>query len=134
MTKVRRLLETINMRQFFKFALVGFINTAVFYGIYFALLQLGFNYVIALTVGTVVGIVNSYLWNKIFTFRVKKKSLWESVKFFLVYGVQYLSNLLIIHICVSHIGISEELAGLLAISVGVFISYFGHKFWTFRGA
>ena len=121
-----------NIRQFIKYVIVGLINTAIYYGIYYFMLKLGFSYTISLTVGTIVGIINSYFWNKYFTFRTKKITVSETVKFIIVYGVQYLSNLFIIYLCVEYAGISEELAGIAAIGVGTFIGYFGHKFWSFR--
>lgn len=120
------------MRQFIKYVFVGILNTIIYYGIYYAMLKFGFFYVVSVTVGTIAGIINSYFWNKFFTFRSKKKSVAEKFKFLSVYGVQYLSNLLIIYLCVNYVGISEELAGLGAIGIGMFISYFGHKFWSFR--
>ena len=129
---LNKIIQKINIRQFLKFLIVGFINTAIFYLIYYILLQLSFSYIIALTIGTLIGIINSYIWNKFFTFKAKKKSVRETVKFFIVYAVQYLSNLLIIHICVNYLGVSAEFAGLAAIGIGLFISYFGHKFWTFQ--
>jgi len=130
--KISELFEKINMRQFLKFIFVGVINTVVFYGVYYGLLQLGISYVISLTVGNVIGIVNSYLWNKFFTFKSKKRSMSETVKFITIAILQYFLNLLIVHLCVTILDISPELAGLIAISISVFVSYFGHKFWSFR--
>lgn len=119
-------------RQFVKFCFVGVLNTALFYGIYFFMLQLGFFYVVAVTAGTIAGIINSFIWNKLFTFRVKGKSAGEMAKFITVYGVQYVSNIVVIHICIVYFFISAELAGLVAIGIGVFISFFGHKYWSFK--
>jgi len=130
--KLYGIVKAINIKQFIKFSVVGLINTAIFYATYYILLQFGFFYVVAITVGTLVGIINSYIWNKIYTFSTKKKSLRELCKFLLVYAVQYASNLFIVFICITFVEISPELAGLFAIGIGVFISYFGHKFWTFR--
>lgn len=121
-----------NTGQFLKYIVVGFINTGAYYGIYYVMLKCGFSYALAVTSGTVVGSINSYFWNKFFTFRSKEKSIAEVIKFFVVYGVQYLSNLFTIYLCVNYVGISEELAGLAAIGVGFFISYFGHTYWSFR--
>lgn len=131
MEKAKNKLELMDIRKFIKFSLVGVVNTVVFYGIYYFLLQAGIWYVVSLTIGNIVAIINSYVLNKFFTFKAKKKSISESVRFFIVAGVQYLLNLLIVHVCVSFIGISAELSGLIAICISVFASYFGHKFWTF---
>ena len=133
-SKVEKILTIINVKQFLKFIFVGFINTGVFYGVYYVLLQLNFSYVVALTVGNIISIINSYLWNKFFTFKSKRRSMGESVKFFVIAIMQYFLNLLIVYSCVDLIGISAELAGLIAISISVFFSYFGHKFWSFKGA
>jgi len=121
-----------NILQFIKYIIVGFINTAICYGIYYIMIKMEFSYALSLATGTIAGIINSYFWNKYFTFRTKKITVSETVKFLIVYSVQYLSNLLIIYLCVEHAGIPEELAGLTAISVGTFVGYFGHKFWSFR--
>ena len=129
---IKNKLELMDVHKFIRFSLVGILNTVVFYGIYYVLLQVGIWYVLSLTIGNVVAIFNSYVMNKIFTFKTKKKLLNESFKFFVVAGIQYLLNLLIVHICVSFIGISAEFAGFIAISISVFLSYFGHKLWTFR--
>jgi len=130
--KMRGVRSNPDARQFFKYIVVGFINTGVYYGIYYAILQFGFSYFIAFTTGTVVGVINSYFWNKYYTFHAEKKSIAEIAKFLIVYGIQYLSNLFIIYLCVNYAGISEEVAGLVAISVGLFIGYFGHKHWSFQ--
>jgi putative flippase GtrA len=129
---IKKKLEMMDIRKFIKFSLVGVVNTVVFYGIYYVLLQVGLVYAIALTVSNIVAIANSYVLNKLFTFKTKEKSFKETVRFFIVAGIQYLLNLLIVHVCVSFIGISATLAGVIAIGITVFISYFGHKLWTFR--
>lgn len=130
--KIGEVFKNVDMRQFLKFIFVGVVNTGVFYGIYYGMLQLGISYVISLTVGNVIAIVNSYLWNKFFTFKSEKRSMNEMFKFFTIAILQYFLNLLIVHLGVTLVDISPELAGLLAIGVTVFVSYFGHKFWSFR--
>ena len=132
--RVEKILTTFNVKQFLKFIFVGFINTGVFYSIYYVLLQLGFFYAVALTIGNIIGIINSYLWNKFFTFGSKKRSIGETIKFLVIAIMQYFLNLLIVYLCVDRAGISPESAGLIAISISVFFSYFGHKFWSFREA
>ena len=129
---IKNKLKVMDVLKFIKFSLVGVVNTVVFYSIYYILLQLGMRYAVSLTIGNVIAIFNSYVLNKTFTFKTKKKSVKETMKFLIVAGAQYLLNLLIVHVCVNFIRISAELAGLIAISISVFVSYFGHKLWTFR--
>ena len=132
----RKILKTTDIRQFIRFSLVGVANTLLFYAVYLVILRLGFSYTIAATAGTVVGTVNSYILNKLFTFRSGKKSpgktVAEQIRFVTVYVVQYFVNLAVISVCVSLFGIPAELAGLPAVTIAVLVSYFGHKYWTFK--
>ena len=129
---IQKVISNPTFPQFIKFSFVGVANTIVSYAIYFIMLQLGFFYVVAATAGTVAGTINSYILNKLFVFKSKKKSVGEIIKFIIVYAVQYLCNIAVIHVCVAYIGISAEFAGIPAIGVGVCISFLGHKFWSFR--
>jgi putative flippase GtrA len=116
-----------------KYGLVGLMNTVVGYGIYLLLIGLRVFYPMASACGSVAGIINSYFWNKYFTFQSSKKSITEIIKFLFVYLIQYLCNIAIIYLCVNALSMSESLAGLFGICFGVLVSYFGHRFWTFRG-
>ena len=120
------------IKQFIKFALIGVLNTGIYYTLYLLLLWLGFHYIFAATVGTVAGMINSYVLNKIFTFRSTNKNISEKVKFLIVNAVQYLCSVLTIHICIAYFNISAELAGLVAVPIGMIIGFLGNKFWTFR--
>ncbi|MDR2591027.1 MAG: GtrA family protein [Oscillospiraceae bacterium] len=132
MRYINKLLTNPNIIQVIKFCIVGVLNTVVFYAVYYLLLQLGFNYIVSATVGTIAGIVNSYVFNKFFTFKSKRKSIDEIIKFCIVCAVQFFSNLGVIYVCVNFIGLSEELAGIPPIFTGMFISFLGHKFWSFK--
>ena len=130
--KARTLLSNINIRQLIKFIFVGLLNTGVYYVVYFVLLRLGFFYAISHTIGNIIGIINSYFWNKFFTFRSKAKSINETLRFITVCILHYLFVLLIIYICIEHMGTSPELAGLIGAFIGMIVSYLGHKFWSFK--
>ena len=132
LSKIRNVLSNSNYRQIAKFIFVGCINTAIYYGIYIIMIRRGFFFATAITVGTIAGVINSYFWNKFFTFRSHRKSIAEIVKFITVYVVQYVSNIAIVHVCITHFNISEALSGLIAVFVGVFISFLGHRFWSFK--
>ena len=130
--KPRDALPSHVYRQFAKFILVGCINTAIYYSIFIIMIRKGFFYIVAITAGTIIGVINSYIWNKFFTFKCRKKSAGEIAKFITVYVIQYASNILIVYICIVYLNVSVELSGLIATTICVFISFFGHKFWSFR--
>ena len=136
MNTILKIIKFTDVGQFVRFSLVGVSNTLIFYAVYLGVLWLGFSFVAAAAAGTTIGIVNSYVLNKIFTFRSGKKSsgkqLGEKIRFVTVYVAQYFVNIAVISVCVNIFGIRPELAGLPAIGIAVIVSFLGHKYWTFR--
>jgi putative flippase GtrA len=114
-----------------RFLIVGCINTFAGYGVYALMIFCGFHYVVAQTVSLIVGVANSYLWNKYFTFRQPRRSLMELVRFVSVYAASYLMSLLILFLCVDVWGISAYLAGAVGLFFTTIISYFGHNYFSF---
>ena len=96
------------------------------------MLRLNFSYPLAAGVGTVAGMVNSYVLNKYFTFRSPNKCIFEKIKFLAVNLLQYLCVVFVIYICVTLFNISAEIAGLIAVFFGMFITFLGYKYWSFR--
>jgi len=119
-------------RQEFRFLIVGGINTAVGYGAYVLFIFLGFDYLIAFTSATIIGVANSYLWNRFFTFRSSSKAWGEISRFALVYLISFCVGLLFLKVIVSWLGINQYLAGALNIIITTAISWFGHKNFSFR--
>lgn len=118
--------------QGIRFLFVGGINTVVGYGSYTIFLLLNINYLIANTLSTIIGVINSYIWNRNFTFKSNAKIKEELVKFISVYLVSYLISMLSIYILVSKLGIDKYIGGLLNLIITTLISYFGHKYFSFK--
>lgn len=55
--------------QFIKFNMVGLLNTAIDFAVFFLLIWLSTHYAVAQAVAYLAGMVNSYIWNKAFTFK-----------------------------------------------------------------
>ena len=116
-----------------RFCLVGVANTLVYYAVYLLLLWLGIWYIAAATAGTAVGIANSYILNRIFTFKgAASRARGERLRFAVVCLVQYLVNISFVWAFVNIVGMGAGLAGLPSLIVSVAISYLGHKYYTFR--
>lgn len=122
--------------QFLRYVFVGGLNTVVGYSIYWILLQLGLNYILATAISTVLGTIHSYIWNKKFAFKSntegKKKTFAELLRFCSVYAVQYLLNIGLITLFIQYFGLSAEIGGLISLLFCTVISYLGHKFWSFK--
>lgn len=112
--------------------IVGGINTAVGYGSYALFLLFGAPYLIANTLATIIGVINSYLWNRFFTFKSKGKALNEIVRFSFVYLVSYLFSMLFLYLIVDYFKTNVYLAGVLNIMTTTIISWYGHKNFSFK--
>lgn len=115
-----------------RFLFVGALNTIVGYGVYAACIYAGLHYFLAQFIASVMGITHSYLWNKFFTFRVRKKSVSEVFRFVAVYGAAYLVNVLLLWVLIDEMHLDMYFAGLICTAFTVVISYIGHKKISFR--
>lgn len=126
---------------FFKFILVGALNTLVGLGSIFILFNtLHFNYWVSTSLGNLLGIICSYVLNKSFTFQSKKsanKTIW---KFILVSIVCYLFSYYLGHIfnmfmynngLITKSKLTENISILLASGIYTISNYLGHKYYTF---
>ena len=115
-----------------RFLFVGGLNTLVGYGSYALFIFLGLNPYFATTLSTIIGVINSYFWNKYFTFRVKEKSIGEAIRFIVVYAVSYAVNLSLIYIFVDVLGLNAYVAGAICLLMVTIISYVGHHYFSFK--
>ena len=82
--------------------------------------------------GQVIGGIHSYLWNKFFTFRSRKKSVGEIVRFAIVCAVQYAANYLLTLLFSTFIPYAW-LYTVIVTATCMVISYLGHNFFSFGG-
>jgi len=132
MNSLNELMKKIFNRREFRFLMVGGINTAVGYGAYALLIFFGLQYLIANTLSTIIGVINSYLWNRFFTFKSKGKALGEIARFSLVYFISYCLSMLFLYLIVGKFGLNTYIAGALNIILTTTISWFGHKNFSFK--
>jgi putative flippase GtrA len=115
-----------------RFLFVGGLNTAVGYGFYALFIFIGLDPYLATTLSTILGVINSYFWNKYFTFRQPKKSLAEVMRFALVYGISYGANLGLVYIFIDMLGMNSYVSGAVCLFVTTIVSYVGHNFFSFK--
>ncbi|KAB0670444.1 GtrA family protein [Oryzomonas sagensis] len=118
--------------EFIKFVLVGLLNTGVDVVIFFLLTRAGIPYVPAQVVSYSCGAANSYLLNKVWTFRSCGLSYAEVIRFATV-------NLVSLGISVIALSLLHDAAGLgLAAAKGgatvtaLAANFLGNKLWVFR--
>lgn len=78
--------------KFLRFIFVGALNTAFGYFIFLFLIWIGLHYSIALLVSQIIGVIFNYKTTGYLVFQNKTNKL--IIKFFIVYGLLYLLNVL----------------------------------------
>ena len=114
---------------FIKFIFIGIINTIFGYGIYLLFLLIGFNYVIAALLSTILGIIFNFFTTGRLVFKSTNNYL--ILKFVMVYIFIYLftiSGLSILYLY----GISYEIGGALMLAPNALLSFFLNKRLVFN--
>ena len=119
-------------KRFIKFIFVGILNTAIGYGTYSVLIFLNINYIIANTISTIVGISFSYLLNEKITFNDIKTNKKTPLKFISVYALSYILGTINLSVLVKICNVNEYTAGFVNLFITTFISWFGHKYFSFK--
>ena len=144
MSEFCKFIKKIYYNQQIRFLFVGVLNTIVGIGITcFVYFLFGLPVFerknipfIPMLVGTlsghIIGTVHSYFWNRYFVFQSKDKSKKEFLRFALVYVVQYLLNLGLTALFNLILHEKPFVVTIIATLICTVISYFGHKFFSFR--
>ena len=114
--------------RFFRFLMIGGINTLFGYGIFVALIFFGVHYSLASFFSTVLGVLFNFKTTGFFVFRNKSNHL--IFRFVGVYGVVYLTNLFFLFVF-NHFGVSNYIAGALLLFPIAFFSYVLNRQFVF---
>lgn len=132
-----------NIRQLFKFGLVGVVNTVVgTTAMFLAYNLLDMGYWFSSALNYIVGSICSYILNKYFTFESKHKSPKEVFRFIVNIAICYLIAYGIAEPCVRNIificgiewgkNIIDQLAMLVGMFLFVILNFLGQKLFVFR--
>ncbi|MEL3959053.1 GtrA family protein [Caldifermentibacillus hisashii] len=120
------------MGAFVKFGIVGLGNTLITIGSYHVFVYLGLNYILANVISYLLGMMNSYYWNKNWVFRVKPNEKKTFVKFIFVNMISLLINNFTLILLVGIFFLSSTVSQLLATVLGLWINLILNKIWTFE--
>ncbi|ALS30064.1 GtrA family protein [Paenibacillus cisolokensis] len=117
-----------------RFGAVGVLNTAVD-AVVFALLYAwgGAPYAAAQTAAYGAGMLNSYIWNKRWTFKSRKRgNAREWLSFLLVNGMSYGVSIAALSAAYELAGFSIGWSKALSVVSSLAVNYAGNRFWVFR--
>lgn len=121
--------------QVTKFTIVGLINTALTFVIFFVLLRVfDINYIVALTATWIVGIIFSYLLNFSWVFKPEQKLQFKErfVKYSLSYLLSFALNIFALTYIVEHTGFDPFYVQTALIPFIVIMNFTTSKFWSLR--
>lgn len=122
------------MIKLIKFCIVGAANTIItlfFFYLFNKVLLL--NYLLSTIVSYSIGMLNSYVLNKKWTFYDKdKKILIQLIKFIAANGISLAVNLIVMHLLVSKLYIDAFISQVFATGFSTVSNYIGSKLIVFR--
>lgn len=118
--------------KFIRYLIIGVFNTAIGYGIIFILMAFLVIPEIANIIGYIIGIIISYVLNKIYTFRTKTKSKKEFFRFVICMICSYLINFIVLVILYRHFGVDKYIATIIASVFYTISGYIFSKYFAFK--
>jgi len=121
-----------NWTQLAKFCVVGAIGYAVNLAVYTALLHGGLHYLVAATLSFLVAVTSNYTWNRLWTFRDRRRGVAaQGMRFFIVSLASLGANLLVLDVLIS-LGAGKLVGQAIAIVLVTPLNFIGNKLWSFR--
>lgn len=120
--------------QLIKFAMVGVLNTTLSLVVIYSLMTFFHVGVYTANIwGYVVGVTNSFIWNKVWVFRKNGGTICREILYFLAifalcYGIQFMS----LRFMIETISLNSYVAQLLAMGVYTIMNFILNKCVTFR--
>lgn len=119
--------------QFWRYAAVGVVSNLVLYGLYLAITQWGMPSKLAMTLIYAAGVVQTFVFNKHWSFRSAGASGPQFRRYVLSHAAGYLFNLGALFALVDGLGWAHQLAQGILILATAMLLFLLQKFWVFRG-
>jgi putative flippase GtrA len=118
--------------QWLRFVVVGATNTLVSWCAYAVVTSLGLHYLLASTVAFGLGVVNSYVLNRRWTFRSRAQRTPELLRFTVVQMVGLGVDLVLLYAIVEGLGIAHLIAQALVFPAASALTFGLSRRWAFR--
>jgi putative flippase GtrA len=122
------------IKQAIKYGVVGVINTLITAVVIWIMMKLlGCSDVVSNVVGYIAGVLNSFIWNKKWTFKSSEKWIGSAIRFGVVFGICYLLQLgLLVFVLNPYLAIDPYYNQLIAMAFYTAINFVMNKFYTFK--
>jgi putative flippase GtrA len=121
-------------RQLIRYIVVGLASNLLCYLVYLGLTRLGMNPKLAMTVLYGVGVLQTFFFNKRWTFEHGGAQRDVFYRYCAAYSFGYLLNLAVLYVLVDLQGYPHQIIQGLMILVLAMMLFLAQKFWVFRAA
>lgn len=124
-------METV--KQAIKYGIVGLGNTLITAGVIWVMMKLlGCSDITSNVAGYVAGVLNSFVWNKQWTFQSSAGWTSSAIRFGVVFGICYLLQLGVLMVLNKHLPIDPYYNQLIAMAFYTAINFIMNKLYTFK--
>lgn len=117
--------------QFTRYAIVGLVSNFVLYMLYLALTSLSMGHKSAMTLLYAVGVAQTFLFNKRWSFRHRANVAGAFTRYATAYAAGYVLNLFALWLFVDRLGIPHQIVqGIMIVTLAFFL-FLAQKFWVF---
>lgn len=119
-------------KQFIRYVVVGLASNAVIYVVYLALTQLGMGPKLAMSLLYCLGVLQTFVFNKTWSFRFEGAATPALVRYATVYAMGYVIQFLALMLLVDRMGLPHQwVMGVLILFMALLL-FIAQKFWVFR--
>ena len=119
--------------QVLSYSLIGVLNSIITLVLILYIYDiLDLHYLIANLIGYIVGLINSFILNKKYTFKSKENLSREIFLFFLLFVICYFLNVLTVMFFMEFLNIDNTLSQIAGMLTYTATNFIGNKYWTFR--
>lgn len=130
---MNELMQRETFREFLKFAIVGVLSTIIDWGVFYILEKFSLYYLIAKIFSFSLAVINSYIWNRKWTFRSHNlNKTQEFSKFMLAALIGLGINTLIFYFAVSYLHLIYLYSLIIATAIVLSWNFTINKIWVFK--
>ena len=117
--------------QFTRYGIVGLLSNGILYCLYLIITWLGVEHKMAMTVLYILGILQTYVFNRLWTF--KHKGIVKSTlpRYVTTYLLGYIFQLVMLMLMVDKLGFPHQVIMALLILINAALIFLLQKYWVF---
>lgn len=118
--------------QLVRYGVVGLVSNGIGYLLYLGITATGVGPKLAMTILYVIGVMQSFLFNKGWSFRYSGKIGPSFLRYCTAYAIGYFVNLVILLVAVDYIGWPHQIVQGVAVLLLALLLFALQKYWVFR--